>query len=127
MPGLDRRIDPITGDYVHDGDGATETTRSALPQVYHQLRLGKRTWFGDPDAGIDRARYERRANSRRTELAYDDALKEALAPLVAEGSISRPQTRHQRESGGRLVHEATATDLQTGDQLDLTRLVPLNP
>jgi hypothetical protein len=123
MPGLDRKLDPATGDYVDDGAGGTETTRSALTAVYHQGRTPRGGWVGDPSAGI---RDVPGKSSERTQRVVEDVWREAMAPLVAEGRITEPEVITER-NGDQIRFAVASKDLQTGEQLQLADQPEVNP
>lgn len=127
MPGLDRELDPVAGDYVPNGKGGTKTTRSAATAVVHQFRLSHNTWPGDPDAGIRNQILDRAKSSPPTAVAIEDMTRDALQPLVDLDWITVPRVVVERQPAGRVAHEVVAVDRQTGEELRLTKLATFNP
>lgn len=126
MAGYDRRIDPITRDYVDDGAGTFETTRTAETAIYHQVRTPLGSWWGDPEAGSRLHELEQAKNPVTSPIVIDDMLSGALARLVDEGRISEPEILVERDVD-EVVAAVTVRDLWSGETLDLTNLVPVNP
>lgn len=125
MAGLDRSIDPLTRDYVEDGAGGWETTRDASTAIWHQVQGRLGGWAGDPQAGSRFHTLARAKSSSRTPAVVADIARGALRPLVAAGLISEPDIIVERDRS-RIASETTVTDLQTGEQLDLTDLLSFN-
>lgn len=119
MPGLNRRIDPATGDYIRDGRGGHETTPTIETGVYHQIRGKRRLWIGDPDAGSDLYLLPRRNLDRGAVVFADDAIRRAVQPFVDAGEATAVETALQAEKTGRLAGAASITDVQAGD-IDIT-------
>lgn len=126
MPGLDRRIDPATRDYISDGSGGYEKTRTAETAVYHQMRGNLGQWALDPDAGGRLYELARAKSGLRTPVIVADMLEELLKPLVREGLIGDPTIIVERELD-RIADETTVVDLTSGEQLPLVSLIPYNP
>jgi len=123
MAGTDRRIDPETGDYIADGSGGYETTRSAETSVYHQIKGNLGQWAGDPAAGARFFELERASSTLLTPLVVRDMTEEALSPLVAAGLVAEPEIVTER-SIDRVAQESTITDLQSGEDMDLSAILP---
>jgi phage gp46-like protein len=118
MAGINRKIDTALGDYVDNGAGSTETTRNALPVVYHQGRLRRGAWSGDSDAGIRDEPLEQAKASERTERVIKDIWAEAMAPLVEEGRVGPPEIVVEKD-GEDITYEVVLDDSQTGESLRL--------
>jgi phage gp46-like protein len=127
MSGLDLRIDPLTRDYIFDSStGTWETTRSAETAVYHQIVGDYGAWVGDPEAGSRFFELARGKSTLKTPAVVADILAECLQPLVDDGRISEPVTNTERQAVDRVAAETTVIDLQTGEELDLVDLLPLD-
>jgi len=125
MSGLDRKLDPSTGDYVADDAGGWETTRSAQNAIYHQIKGELDRWVGDPQAGSRFYTLARAKSSVRTPQVVVDIARQALARLVAVGRITAPEIETERDRD-RILQRIVTTDLETGEQLDLTDLLPFS-
>jgi phage gp46-like protein len=125
MPGWDRTIDPVTGDYIDDGAGGTETTMTAQTAIHHQLQGELGSWAGDDLAGSRFHTLARAKNSLRTPQVLEDMARECLRPLVAEGLISEPEIVVERDVN-RIAIETTCRDLQSGEELVVTTVLPFN-
>ncbi len=126
MAGLDRVIDPVTKDYVSDGNGGRLKTRTARTAIYHQLitRLGQ--WWGDPTAGSGFFELARSVSTLQTPRVIEDVTTQALKRLVDLGRITAPVFETERV-GDRVNHSVTVTDIQSGETLKLTSLLPFVP
>lgn len=122
MAGLDRVINPETGDYVETAEGQWETTRNAQTAIYHQIRTKRNGWAGDPDAGSDFHELDRGKSTLRTPVVIRDMTERALAPLVDEGRITEPDIDVERD-GTRAAQEATVTDLQSKEEIGLASIL----
>jgi len=124
MAGVDRIIDPLTRDYVLvSATGDWETTRSARTSVYHAILAHRGKWAADSNFGSRLYELARAKNTFRMRAVIADMITEALQPLINDGSVSEPVVIVEREVG-RIVVEATVTDLQTDEEIDLTSLLP---
>jgi phage gp46-like protein len=124
MAGIDRILDPLTGDYVLDSStGAWETTWSARTAVYHAILCHRGAWAADADFGSRLHTLARAKNTQRMRAVITDMITEALQPLIDAGRISEPVVLTER-TVERIIVEATVTDLQTREEIDLTSLLP---
>lgn len=87
--GLDRRIDPATGDYIDDGAGGDEDTDSVETAAYHQIKTERGEWWADPDKGSDLHLVPRLSVTQALEL-LPATLESALQALVDAG-LARSQ------------------------------------
>ena len=127
MAGRDRVINPITRDYVRDeATGTSKTTRNASTSIYHQAatRLGQ--WWGDPKAGSLLYQLERAKSLLRTPVIIRDIFSQFLQPLIDKGAITPPSFESLRRVD-RIDTEATVLDLQSGEELKLSDLLPYVP
>lgn len=123
MAGKDRRIDPVTRDYIADDAGGWEYTRTAATAIYHQVQGELDRWAGDPERGSRFYTLARAKSSLRTPQVVVDIARQALEPLVAEGRITEPEVEIERDRD-RIRMQVVVTDLSTGEELDLTELLP---
>jgi phage gp46-like protein len=122
--GKTRVLDPITRDYVLDEDrGAVQVVRDARTAIYHQIQTKLGQWWGDPDAGSRMFELERAKSLLRTPIVIQDIFSEALQPLVDDGRITDPEFETERRID-RITTSVTTTDVQTGEELELTDLLP---
>lgn len=122
MSGYDRRIDPVTRDYVDDDAGGFETASAAESACYHQILGELNAWAGDPEAGSLLHTVERKQNER-TALAAKDAVESCLRPLIDGGLISDVVVRLDYDQRGQRVIRSYALDAE-GAQIDLGDVVP---
>lgn len=122
MPGLDMKIDPITRDYVDDGEGGFATTRDASTAIVHQILTEKNHWVGDFEAGSRLYQLPHKLSDEVVRAARD-IVEEAMRPLDQAGLITDSQLTTERDVRGKLVLSGTARDIQTGE-IDLSPLLP---
>ena len=125
MAGLDRVIDPITKDYVETATGNFEYTSTAQTAIYHQLNTWLGEWIGDPDAGLDRSAIPRKNNQASLDR-YRDAILQALRLLEVAGRVTNSQVSVTRNPSNinRADVDAVTTDIQNGNQIDVTPAAP---
>lgn len=121
MP-LDRKIDPITKDYVDDGAGSTVWIETSQTAVHHQVLTRFGEWAGDPEAGSRLGALPRKLNEITAHEAKD-ALEDALRALAEAGFVTDNQVEVTRDQNGKLSLAARSTDL-AGGEIDLTNLLP---
>lgn len=127
MGNVDREINPTTRDYVEDpAIGATKTTRNQLTAIYHQAKTELDQWWGDPDAGGRLKDLSRSKSLVLTPIVIQDIWTELLQPLIDDGRITEPVFESVRKVD-RIDVELTVTDLQSGEELKLTDLLPFDP
>lgn len=123
MAGRDRKLNPITGDYVQDGAGGYEYTTTIATKVYHQLRTRRGSWWGDPDAGSDLYLVTDRGLSQDSVVFAKNAVRTALQRFVDLGLAKDVAVEAQADARGRLTLQSTITDIQAGE-LDVSDLTP---
>lgn len=116
MAGLDRRIDPLTGDYIDDGEGGYEETDTAETAAYHQITTHRGKYFPQPDLGSDTHLLVQRNADAITALFAAESLQAALQKLADEGMIKdiEVEVTVTKEFPARLVGGASFTDAQRG-------------
>lgn len=118
MPGLDRKIDPLTRDYVDAGHGEYVETQSIQPALYHQFRTERGRWWGDPDAGSDLYLVARRNLDTGAVVFGKNALRAAAQPFVDDGQARDLVIDGAGDERGRLVLFVSLTDTTTGEALE---------
>lgn len=127
MAGVTRVIDPNTRDYVADtARGTNQTTRNASTPLYHQFKTMLGQWWGDPTAGSRFHELRRAKSLLRTPVIIQDMANEAARPLVDAGQITELDFDSERITD-RINTSMTATDIQSGEELELTDLLPFEP
>lgn len=115
MAGRDRKLDPVTGDYLPDGKGGCLHVTTIETEVLHQQRERFNRWWGDRFSG-----------SRLWELQTGNldpatlALAKRWAELAMQGFIDSGRARDLRVSvvkdGQRISISTSMTDVQNGAQ-----------
>ena len=124
MAGTDRVIDPSTRDYVLDETtNSYETSRSARSAVYHSIMGHLGEWAADPEYGSRINELLRSKNSFRTPAVIKDMVDEALHVLIEDARITAPEVVVERDVS-RVLIEVTVVDLQSGETIDITSLLP---
>jgi phage gp46-like protein len=125
VPGFDRRIDPVTRDYIDDGAGGYLETQSLETAVIHQALDHYGADPGDPLAGSRYHELAQRTNGDVTRGEARNAIGVALQPLISAGLASNLRLVVE-QNGTRLLLEAGITDANAGgDVEDVDVVVPL--
>lgn len=111
MPGKDRKIDPVTRDYIKDDVGGYETTTSIGTQVYHQLAGELDQWWGDSSAGSELHLVKYQGAGADGEAFAENAAKTALARFQQEG-LARDLWVEAEAVGTRVYTSARMVDIQ---------------
>lgn len=119
MPGLDRMLDPVTGDYIDAPGGEYEETLTAAPALYHQMKTPLGRWWGDLDAGSLLHLLRQRGADEPTVRFAEDAALQALDRLVVDGLIESPAAAASADRRGRMHLSTSCVDIQTGQPLKL--------
>lgn len=120
MPGEDRKLDPITRDYVDAGDGSWAVITTAQTALHHQLLGELNAWAGDPEAGSELHLLVRKGkNDRITAQEAGDIVKRAFRPFLEEGRISNLKVELDQDPLGRFVLVITCRDVQAGGAVEL--------
>lgn len=126
MPGLQRKLD-VNGDYVADGKGSYVKTSDLSTPMRHQLQGQRNRWVGDFDAGSDLYQLEREGNSVGTPQIAADMVRRALKPFMDRGEAANLDIITDRDVGGRFGIQSTIHDLQHGEDVNVTELLPGGP
>lgn len=78
MGNLDRRIDPVTKDYVLDGQGGCELTSTAEVALYLQMTMHLDEYWADPELGSNLHRF---ATLGLSDAALQFAQEDVVAAL----------------------------------------------
>lgn len=127
MPGRDRVIDPLTGDYVSDGRGGYKTTNNLSTAIWHQLQGKKGKWVGDPDKGSLIFTLEREPNSQGAALLAGDFTRAALQIFVDAGQARDLQVVTQRDAQKNRISLASSIVDTSHGEIDITDLIPGGP
>lgn len=111
------------GDYVRGANGSWETTTSAATKAYHQLRTARNTWAGDPTAGADFHTLERKDSEAEIARAAN-MTKAAMQRLVDKGVIRDLKIETGRDQANRPVVQWTAVDVQSGEAIAGSEVLP---
>lgn len=124
MAGFDRKIDPLTGDYIADGEGGYEESDTAETAAYHQITTERGSYFPQPDLGSDAYLLPTKNASSITALFAAESLRAALQKLADEGFIKDIEVEVTVTGSlpRRLVGGASFTDAQRGT-VDLSEAV----
>lgn len=85
----DRKLDPVTGDYVADAAGGWEYVETIESEAMHALKDRRRTWEGAPDDGSELHLLQQANLGERDRLLAKRYAEEALQRLVDAGRASR--------------------------------------
>ena len=122
MPGLDRTIDPTTGDYVDAVGGAYAESLTIATAVYHQIKGELDRWPGDPNAGSGVYRIKQLGTGKAGQRAAEDATRAALQGFVDRGDASDLAVAAEGQANGRMLIAAELTDVQYGPVVVATAL-----
>lgn len=111
MSGRDRRIDPVTRDYIQDGAGGYETTTTIATKMYFQIVVPRNSWHGDPELGSDLHLVKFEGAGEAGRIFAADAVKASLARFVKQGLASGLKVDASAD-GGRISIDARITDIQ---------------
>ena len=132
MPGLDRKINPLTRDYIDDGAGSTETTRNASTAIWHQFNTVKDRWWGDAEADF-RAALDLRPEQPQvlnylgySFLEMNENLEEAL-DLIDRAVTQRPDSGYIVDSLGWGLYRVGRYAEAVGHMERAVELLPVDP
>lgn len=125
MPGYDRKLDPVTGDYIDDGAGGWEYVDTIETEVIHAVKDRRNQWDGDPSAGSDIHTLETANLGERDRLLAKRIMEVALQPFVDDGRARNLRVSVEiNDEFNRFEVSASMTDVQNGGA-DLSILTPL--
>lgn len=124
MPGIDRKLDPATGDYIETDEGGWEETSTMETALYHQFNGEFNAWAGDAEAGCELYLLQRGRNSQAEAERAGDALNVAVRPFINLGLVEDLRIEIDREANaGRWAITTSLRDVQYGS-IDLNPLLP---
>jgi len=106
-------IDPSTGDYRHDDDGAFIRDSGLQTAVYMLLTTERGSSIDDPTFGSRIHTLRRHKSPARAALELPDMVAEAMAPALEDGRVSRVTT--EASVRDRHTVEAVITVYDSGD------------
>lgn len=124
MAGFDRILDPISKDYLVDtSNNSWQKTRTARTAIHHAILGYRGKWCGDSEYGSRLYELLQGKSTLRTPKVLEDIITEALQRLIDAGRISAPEIITERTLD-RTAIEVVVTDLHSGEELDITNLLP---
>lgn len=114
MAGYDRKIDPVTGDYVDEEGGEYAETLTIATALYHQVRGERNRWWGDPQAGSDLHLVRHQGAGVAGKVFAENAIRTAAQPFIDSGEAADLEVAVDATANGRVVLEASITDVQFG-------------
>lgn len=114
MPGLDRVLSPLTGDYVSAPGGEFAETLTISTALFHQMKTERNRWSLDPAAGSDLHLAKHYGAGVGGKVFTENAIREAAKPLVDEGLAADVEVEIAADARGRIVAVASITDVQHG-------------
>ena len=124
MAGLDRILDPETGDYVKDGKGSYVKTNTVRTKLYHQVKTYLGFWWGDFQAGSAVYRVTRMGANTSAVIFVKNAVRSSLAPFLERGLIKDLNVEAEANASGRIIYHVNATDTQ-GGRIDIEGITPI--
>lgn len=125
MPGEDRVIDPMTRDYVDDGQGSWEKTTTVATALYLQLTSELNAWAGDPEAGSELHLIAKDGKGDRVGLKKaEDFVRRAFRSFLDEGRIADLKVSVDTNQLGRLVLVMSCRDVQQGTGVEIGLPLP---
>jgi phage gp46-like protein len=103
---LDRKIDPVTLDYVDATGGKFEEVDVLENQIVVSAMVVLKAWEGDPTLGL--REMERSTDSDVTRRRMRDLLLEAFQWLVQDGSLASVDVEVQQYTAGRVAFQVSA-------------------
>ena len=127
MSGLDRRIDPVTKDWIDDGAGGFEETDTVETAAYLQIRIHRDEYWADAGAGSDIHLVPEMSITAALEFA-PNTLRAALQALIDDGLATDMVVEVAVDPAHphRIVGVTEITDAQRGG-VDLSQIAGLKP
>lgn len=119
----ERKIDPITRDYVRDGAGGYVYTTTSATKIFHQIVGRRGSWWANAAIGSDCHRIRERNLDRGGIVAAENSVRTALQLFIDRGLISDLRVEVEADARGRIALLVEARDSQ-GEQIDLSGLAP---
>ncbi len=126
MAGYDRKIDPVTRDYVDNDDAnGFELVSNISTSLYHDLQTELNSWWGDETAGSALFQVFRMGLNSETLAFARLSVKAVLEKYVRIGLATDPFVDVEAVPGGRFRLLARLTDV-TGAIINVAELVALS-
>lgn len=104
----DRKIDPVTGDYVDAAGGKFEEVDVLENQIAVSFLTDLGSWEGDPNLGHRLGELERTTDMDLNRRRLAEYGKAALAWLVEDGSLDSVDVDVESISAGRVAFQVSA-------------------
>jgi phage gp46-like protein len=104
----DRKIDPVTLDYVDDGRGGFVECDVLENQIVISFSVAFGSWEGDPTLGHRLGELARAVDSDLNRRRMADLGREALAWLVADGSLESVECIVEQYDRGKVAFQVIA-------------------
>lgn len=105
---LDRKIDPVTLDYVDGVNGKFEEVDVLENQIVVSVMVAIKDWEGDPAIGSRLREMERTTDTDVNRRRMRDLLLEALQWLVEDGSLASVDAEVEQYANGRVAFQVSA-------------------
>jgi phage gp46-like protein len=97
----DRRLDPVTGDFVDGDAGGFESCDDIENQIASSFLIERGSWEGDPELGHRFAELENATDTAENRARLRDLARDAVQWLVDDGKLSHVDvTVEQFDAGG---------------------------
>lgn len=116
MP-FDRRINPLTHDYIDTGLGSLETIETIETSLYMQFTITLNRWWGRPENGNTIHELQELGIVGDIDQETIDRLLFALKPLLDSGRASDPVFQLDVDKTGKLVVVSSIRDVQKGERV----------
>lgn len=124
MPGRDRKLDPLTGDYIPDGAGGWEMVDTIESEVMHRLRDRYDSFAGDPSHGSKLHLVTQGNLSNVDRLRAKGYAELALQPIVDGGRGANLKVEAKINSADKRIEiETSITDIQSAP-VDVSQVTP---
>lgn len=117
----DRKLDPVSGDYIKNAVGGYEHTTTIQTKVYHQLKGRRGAWWGDAGAGSDLYLVLEQGVTRDSIIFARNAVRTALQRFVDQGLAKDLSVEAAGDARGRITLTSRITDISAGE-LDISDL-----
>ncbi len=94
----DRRLDPVTGDFVDGDDGGFESCEDIENQIAFSYLVPLGSWEGDPTFGHRFAELDRATNTSENRNRLRDLATDAVAWLVKLGRLASVEVTVEKHS-----------------------------
>ena len=116
MP-FDRKIDPLTNDYIDTGFGSLETTETIETSLYMQFTITLNRWWGRPENGNTIHELQELGIVGDIDQETINRLLFALKPMLDSGRAADPTFQLDVDELGKLVVVSSIHDVQKGERI----------